>query len=123
MTDPIVSHGRGGMGNIAADGTPYTDGEIIREGPTGASTGRGGQGNISAAGLRGPVHRDSQEVIPESAMRPSMEDHTYHTGRGGEGNAHFAKPDQPKAPAPAGLADRLKNWIMSPKKTSGSTGT
>lgn len=32
---PITSHGRGGAGNIAADETPYTDGEIVREGPLG----------------------------------------------------------------------------------------
>lgn len=33
--DPIVSHGRGGAGNIAPDETRYTDGEIVREGPVG----------------------------------------------------------------------------------------
>lgn len=27
-----------------------------------------------------PVHRDSQEVIPEAAIRPSAENENYHTG-------------------------------------------
>lgn len=46
---PEVSHGRGGAGNIAADDTPYVDGEVVREGPEGShadgafSTGRGGK--------------------------------------------------------------------------------
>ena len=33
--DPIVSHGRGGAGNIERDPTAYTDGAITREGPVG----------------------------------------------------------------------------------------
>ena len=35
MSDPIVSHGRGGAGNIAHDEKAYTDGDIVREGPLG----------------------------------------------------------------------------------------
>lgn len=35
MSDPLVSHGRGGAANIGKDSTPYTDGEIVREGPVG----------------------------------------------------------------------------------------
>ncbi len=83
----------------------YMDGEIVREGPIGDtnqgafSTGvsacpksmsmrtphahdrvqRGGTGNIGSPGMK-PVHRDSQDVIPETAMRPSMEDRDYHVG-------------------------------------------
>jgi hypothetical protein len=33
--EPIVSHGRGGAGNIEPDSQIYTDGEIVREGPVG----------------------------------------------------------------------------------------
>lgn len=129
MTDPIVSHGRGGTGNISADPTPYTDGEIVREGPMhtpadGAfSTGRGGQGNMGGSHLK-PVHRDSQEVIPEAAIRPSAENENYHTGRGGEGNAHVGKPEQQKEkPAHQGLADKLKGYLFPKKQNTGSTGT
>jgi len=32
---PIISHGRGGAGNIAPDEKAYTDGEIVREGSIG----------------------------------------------------------------------------------------
>lgn len=35
MTDPIVSHGRGGAANIRPDDQAYADGEITREGPVG----------------------------------------------------------------------------------------
>lgn len=35
MSDPLVSHGRGGAGNIERDSNVYTDGAIVREGPTG----------------------------------------------------------------------------------------
>ena len=34
-SDSIVSHGRGGAGNIAPDENTYADGEIVREGPLG----------------------------------------------------------------------------------------
>jgi hypothetical protein len=33
--EPIVSHGRGGQGNIGADSTQYVDAGIVREGPYG----------------------------------------------------------------------------------------
>ncbi len=48
-TNPEVSHGRGGVGNIHPDGTPYVDGEVTRAGVEGShhdgafSTGRGGE--------------------------------------------------------------------------------
>ncbi|KAL2041405.1 hypothetical protein N7G274_005787 [Stereocaulon virgatum] len=96
-SDPIVSHGRGGAGNIAPDQKSYTDGEIVREGPLGDqgdgaySSGRGGAGNISSPGLR-PTKGKSPgdtDVIPETAMRVGGGEHDrYHVGRGGEGNIH-----------------------------------
>ncbi|KAI9821429.1 MAG: hypothetical protein M1826_000665 [Phylliscum demangeonii] len=133
MTDPIVSHGRGGQGNIGADSTPYTDGEIIREGVStpgvdGAySTGfiltvqqRGGSGNIASAGMKA-TYRNSEEVVPEAAMHPSMEDQNYHVGRGGDGNAHLAKAEPPRM-MHEGLADKLKNMIFRSKKNSAASG-
>lgn len=93
---PIVSHGRGGQGNIGADPTPYVDGEIVRSGPVGDqgdgaySAGRGGAGNIGSPHVRpstpGVVH--DNVVIPESAVRQSL-DGDYHVGRGGQGNVHL----------------------------------
>ncbi|KAI9887049.1 MAG: hypothetical protein M1823_001121 [Watsoniomyces obsoletus] len=100
------------------------DGEIVREGPIGDanqgafSTGRGGQGNIGSPGMK-PVHRDSQDVIPEAAMRPSMEDRDYHIGRGGQGNAHLANEGKDKTQH-EGLADKLKNKIFKTKKPDGT---
>ncbi|MCJ1252648.1 hypothetical protein MMC24_000454 [Lignoscripta atroalba] len=117
MPDPIVSHGRGGAANIGADSTPYTDGEIVREGPVGDqgdgafSTGRGGAANIGSPGLK-PTHAavGDGDVIPEAAMRrPSQEN--YHVGRGGQGNVHAQS-----GPAPlANLADQLKNKLFKKK--------
>ncbi|KAJ5510733.1 hypothetical protein N7453_002836 [Penicillium expansum] len=114
---PMVSHGRGGQGNIGHDTTEYVDGEIVREGPYGDqgdgaysagvstshstnpksqpptdardSTQRGGAGNIGSPMVR-PSSRAPHDVemIPELAVRDST-DETYHTGRGGQGNVHL----------------------------------
>ena len=70
MTEPLVSHGRGGedltpvrsafspctdgspgAANISKDSTLYTDGDIVREGPI------GDQGNGAySAGVSSPLH-------------------------------------------------------------------
>lgn len=131
MTDPVVSHGRGGIGNIRPDSTPYTDGEIVREGPLGEttdgafSTGRGGQGNIGAPHLKSTGRTDSQEVVPESAMRPSTEDRDYHTGRGGGGNVYHAQHPEKETEKDKGkdasLADKLKEKIIGKPKTPDET--
>lgn len=88
-----------------------------------------------------PVHRDSQEIIPEAAIRPSAENENYHIGvsfsfslqcrsiihsiaadqektqRGGEGNAHYGKPEPEKHGAgQQGLADKLKDKLFGGKK-------
>ncbi|KAJ9217657.1 hypothetical protein DTO166G4_839 [Paecilomyces variotii] len=92
---PIVSHGRGGHGNIGKDDTPYADASIVREGPVGDqgdgaySAGRGGAGNIGSPHIppsKKAVH--DNEMIPELAIRNST-DENYHTGRGGQGNVHL----------------------------------
>ncbi|KAI9806855.1 MAG: hypothetical protein M1833_002512 [Piccolia ochrophora] len=117
MSDPVVSHGRGGTGNIGGDSTKYVDGEIVREAPAGegysnASTGRGGVGNLAPSELQ-ETGRKSAEVIPEEALRPSTENQDYHVGRGGQGNVHVA---ENKNVAHEGLADKLKNKIFKKKE-------
>ncbi|KAJ5623321.1 hypothetical protein N7490_011926 [Penicillium lividum] len=122
---PIVSHGRGGQGNIGADPTQYIDGEIVREGNYGDqgdgaySAGRGGAGNIGSPRVRptSKVPHDA-EMIPELAVRNSG-DETFHTGRGGQGNVHLdeaaKKEKERKHYAHEGLADRLKHKLLGKK--------
>ncbi|KAJ5725820.1 uncharacterized protein N7483_007177 [Penicillium malachiteum] len=122
---PMISHGRGGQGNIGHDSTQYIDGEIVREGSYGDqgdgaySSGRGGAGNIGSPNVRptSKVPHDA-EMIPELAVRNST-DETYHTGRGGQGNVHLdeqkEKEKEKKHVAHEGLADRLKNKLLGKK--------
>jgi len=110
--DSGVSHGRGGAGNIKPDDTEYVDGEIVRQGGSGEgafSTGRGGVANIGNPGKLAPAGAD-KDVVPDAALRPSMENADYHVGRGGVGNEHHAKAEEPQAHV--GLADKLKFLIM-----------
>ncbi|RDW78098.1 hypothetical protein BP5796_05950 [Coleophoma crateriformis] len=115
-----VSHGRGGAGNIREDATPYGDGEIVREGVVGDhhdgafSTGRGGAANIGSPKIDATKRAD-HDSIPETALRPSMENENYHTGRGGEGNIHEADKPAEKPKHPVGLADKLKNKLFKSK--------
>ncbi|BDD63579.1 hypothetical protein MPDQ_004234 [Monascus purpureus] len=134
---PIVSHGRGGLGNIGADATEYADAEIVREGTYGDqgdgaySAGRGGAGNIGSPHVRPTSQPHDAEVIPEFAIRPSMDTGDYHTGRGGQGNVHVDKEKEEKAEkekekereseqkkekrkstSVEGLADRLKRKLF-----------
>ncbi|CAK7563210.1 MAG: hypothetical protein SEPTF4163_001073 [Sporothrix epigloea] len=125
---PEVSHGRGGAGNIVADATQYGDGEIVRAGAEGShedgpySTGRGGSGNIGDGSVRRSIERADREVVPEAAVRPSVDGTDYHTGRGGAANVHLGPEHESKtsgsvspsggAPPPMiGLADKLKMKI------------
>lgn len=94
-TDPVASHGRGGVGNIAPDANTYLDGEIVREGPVGDqgngaySAGRGGAGNIESQGVKPKSDETGdRDVIPETATRPGGGYENFHVGRGGEGNVH-----------------------------------
>ncbi|KAL2008869.1 hypothetical protein VTN00DRAFT_7063 [Thermoascus crustaceus] len=132
---PVVSHGRGGQGNIGADPTPYVDGEIVREGPVGDqgdgaySAGRGGVGNIGSPHIPPAKTAHDTDVIPEIAIRKST-DTDYHTGRGGQGNVHIEdehkkakekekekkeKKEKRRSIAHEGLADFLKNKILGRK--------
>jgi hypothetical protein len=126
---PMVSHGRGGQGNIGHDTTEYVDGEIVREGPYGDqgdgaySAGRGGAGNIGSPMVR-PSSRvpHDTDMIPELAVRDST-DETYHTGRGGQGNVHLdeaalkekEEKEKKKKVAHEGLADKLKYKLLGRK--------
>jgi len=60
-------------------------------------------------------------IVPEAALRPSSEDQTFHTGRGGGGNIHL--PGQPPVKKQEGLADKLKNMLFKKKVTKESTTT
>ncbi|TVY84988.1 hypothetical protein LSUE1_G000346 [Lachnellula suecica] len=122
----VASHGRGGAGNIGVDNTPYGDGEIVREGVVGDhgdgafSSGRGGAANIGSPGLKA-TKRNDEVVVPEVALRPSMENENFHVGRGGEGNVHVAEPVAQKHPE--GLADKLKNKLFKKKAAKAETTT
>ncbi|KAL4775182.1 hypothetical protein BDW60DRAFT_204453 [Aspergillus nidulans var. acristatus] len=127
---PIVSHGRGGQGNIGPDSNEYVDGGIVREGPVGDqgdgaySAGRGGAGNIGSPHVKPAKQPHDVEFIPEISVRQSM-DGDYHTGRGGQGNVHLdpqhqkakeEKKEEKKASlVHEGLADKLKHKILGKK--------
>ncbi|EAW09438.1 DUF3602 domain-containing protein [Aspergillus clavatus NRRL 1] len=123
--EPIVSHGRGGQGNIGADPTQYIDAGIVREGLYGDqgdgaySAGRGGAGNIGSPNVRptSKIPHDA-EMIPELAVRNST-DENYHVGRGGQGNVHLDEETRKEKEVkkkqhnhPEGLADKLKHKIF-----------
>ncbi|RSL43131.1 hypothetical protein CEP54_015211 [Fusarium duplospermum] len=127
-----VSHGRGGAGNFQVDDTQYIDGEVVRTGVEGShgdgafSSGRGGAGNISDVGTK-PTERRDKDIVPDAAIRPSMDGRDYHTGRGGAGNAQTAAAaerkseeklvtEKPAIVAPVGLADKLKAMLFGGKK-------
>ncbi|KAL3482474.1 hypothetical protein BJX99DRAFT_217119 [Aspergillus californicus] len=136
---PVVSHGRGGQGNIGPDPNEYIDAGIVREGVYGDqgdgaySAGRGGAGNIGSPQVK-PTTKPPHDVeyIPEMSVRQSL-DGDYHTGRGGQGNVHL-DPEHKKAideekereakakeerkaagHAHEGLADKLKHKLLGKK--------
>lgn len=81
-----------------------------------------GAGNISDVGTK-PSERRDKDIIPDAAVRLSIEGRDYHTGRGGAGNAQIATPterkseeklvtEKPAIVAPVGLADKLKAMLF-----------
>ena len=58
------------------------------------------------------AERKDEIAIPEVAIRPSMENENFHTGRGGTGNVHIAAG---ASKHPVGLADKLKNKLFKKK--------
>jgi len=51
-----------------------------------------------------------EDVVPGAARVEGHEGEPYHSGRGGEGNAHL--PDGAEKGKPVGLAERLKKKIF-----------
>lgn len=99
--DPVISHGRGGAGNINPDENAYTDGEIVREGPLGTQ----GDGAYST-GVRSlspfpliPSRSHSRIVTTANTL--------IHLQRGGAGNIDSPSlaPRKASIAAPAGDAD------------------
>jgi hypothetical protein len=81
-----------------------------------------GAGNIGDVGTP-TTERKDQDIIPETAIRPSQDGRDYHTGRGGAGNAQVGTPERkseeeekPTAKTPVGLADKLKSKLFGHKK-------
>ncbi|KAL1890679.1 hypothetical protein Cpir12675_005279 [Ceratocystis pirilliformis] len=102
---PIVSHGRGGAGNMFPEGpqdaaelahgahpAPHDDAVV--------STGRGGAGNmvdgdVAAAALK------QEEGAPAAVQRASAENEPYSQGRGGAGNIVIPEHDKQNHTTPA----------------------
>lgn len=82
-----------------------------------------GAGNIGDVGVVSAIRKD-HDIVPDAAVRASVDNQAYHTGRGGSGNEHapnghdktgHANGDEKKAAvetAPVGLADKLKNKLF-----------
>ena len=103
--DPTSSHGRGGAGNIAPDGTEYVDGGIVRTAtPSGTyTTGRGGGGNVG----RSEGAAEGHDVVPDNAQVDAPVPSTGHgvsTGRGGGGNIVTTEEEKERH----GIADKIK---------------
>lgn len=91
-----------------------------------------GAGNIGDKG-HPTTERKDRDIIPEAAIRQSLENADYHTGRGGAGNEHLANghphnngqkhkengaglKEEKKtdtSAAPTSLADKLKEKLLS----------
>ncbi|KAI5800702.1 hypothetical protein FPQ18DRAFT_316009 [Pyronema domesticum] len=123
MSDtPVVSHGRGGQGNIGPDSTAYVDGEIHRQAdPTASgasySSGRGGAGNISnngsgnGGGATATATGTDGDIIPSEAVVPAREEgEVVHTGRGGEGNTITSEGEKVKKRP---ISERLKKRLSA----------
>ena len=117
-----------GAGNIGVDDTQYVDGDIVREGTPQQGGeyrgGRGGAGNTVAAppGSVGQptAATQSEDVVPEPAMRGQEGYENYHTGRGGQGNIHRDEFGGHSHAQPTGkhesLLDKAKHAIGLDKK-------
>jgi hypothetical protein len=74
---------------------------------------RGGAANIGSPGIKA-THRTDDEIIPEAAIRASMDTDT-HVGRGGEGNIAHPDGGEPNTTMHQGLADKLKYKLFGKK--------
>ena len=104
-----------GAANITPDDTPYTDGEIVREGQVGDqgdgkySSGRGGTGNVVGQ----PTHKagglpHDEDIVPETATRIAKEE-SHHFGRGGSGNVQHVH--EKKERQGSGVLEKAKNAL------------
>jgi hypothetical protein len=76
-------------------------------------------GSPKAGSLAEVEVQNDKDVVPEVAkVEP---DETFHSGRGGEGNAHVSDADKENKKAHDGLADKLKSEFVSMGK--GTVGT
>ncbi|TVY88100.1 hypothetical protein LAWI1_G005888 [Lachnellula willkommii] len=132
-----MSHGRGGAVQTGNIGTADSDHDpIALETPTLKSqvytTGRGGSGNMAKNDDPEEARR-AQDVVGHPRRESTSE---THVGRGGAANVFKPSPEEiakaktgnakwegavedekeAKAPAPKGLADRGKEWLMGKKK-------
>jgi len=123
MSDaPIVSHGRGGTGNIGQDDTKYVDGGIHREGDPAASgipysTGRGGASNIASPAAETVQSRLDDDIVPEVTKVITSEG-PYHGGRGGEGNI-VPTTEPPKKKPHKAIATWMKEKLVAIARTAG----
>ncbi|KAJ6178473.1 hypothetical protein N7519_008934 [Penicillium mononematosum] len=78
---PMVSHGRGGQGNIGHDATEYVDGEIVREGPYGDQ----GDGAYSAGVSTSTTPTKPKPKSPHNC-KPDATPTDASVQRGGAGN-------------------------------------
>jgi len=122
-----VSTGRGGAGNIGKDERTYIDAGIVREGVYGQgvadySAGRGGAGNVVDSPNMRPTsgpRLQSEDVIPETAMRSGEGYDNFHTGRGGGGNVHKEKygghstPSEARGSNKEGLGEKIEKSLKA----------
>ncbi|RPA93982.1 hypothetical protein L873DRAFT_1488231 [Choiromyces venosus 120613-1] len=85
----VISHGRGGAGNIGTDEHPYDESPEDLRIPTLKTlvytTGRGGTGNMAINDLAHPELARAAQDVEEEPRRPGSSD-SFHGGRGGAGN-------------------------------------
>ena len=77
---------------------------------------RGGAANINSPSIKPATHPTGDaDVIPEAAVvhHPGEEHEKFHTGRGGEGNAHR---EGEEGKVHEGLADKLKHKMFGRKE-------
>ncbi|KAI5853318.1 hypothetical protein BZA05DRAFT_418134 [Tricharina praecox] len=86
----VVSHGRGGAGNIRETADAYKESESDLKIPTLKSavytTGRGGTGNMA---INDPNHPENARIAQDVEGVPPVLSNDFHGGRGGAGNVVY----------------------------------
>lgn len=105
----LVSHGRGGAGNIGED-IPEPENELLPHITSPVyTTGRGGTGNMALNDPKHPEYARAAQDVELSIPQSSNID--YHGGRGGAGNVYH--PDEEEARA-AKLREEEEKKKMRP---------